>query len=138
MKHDHISKNKLVEFCREKYIDNILQLSLIDEFDQEYDNNLAIQWYTKESFLYATLNRALREQDIETIMKMGFFLHDLHQQILDMHNEQSKTRDHNKFIVYRGQGMTPGEIEKIQASQGGLLSFNHFLSTTLDEKVSFH
>ncbi|CAF3038924.1 unnamed protein product [Rotaria sp. Silwood2] len=138
MKHDHISKNKLVEFCREKYIDNILQLSLIDEFDQEYDNNLAIQWYTKESFLYATLNRALREQDIETIMKMGFFLHDLHQQILDMHNEQSKTRDHNKFIVYRGQGMTPGEIEKIQASQGGLLSFNNFLSTTLDEKVSFH
>ncbi|CAF4389724.1 unnamed protein product, partial [Rotaria sordida] len=22
-----------------------------------------------------------------------------------MHNEQSKTRDHNKFIVYRGQSM---------------------------------
>ena len=48
-----------------------------------------------------------------------------------LHDEQSKTRDQDKFIVYRGQGMTSDEIEKIQASQGGLLSFNSFLSTTL-------
>ncbi|CAF3773994.1 unnamed protein product, partial [Rotaria sordida] len=136
MNHDYTSKTKLVEFCREKYTDNILQLNLIDEFNQEYNNTLAIPWYTKESFLYATLNRALREQDIETIMKMGFFLHDLHQRIVDIYNEQSKTRDDNKFMVYRGQGMTPDDIEKIQTSQGGLLSFNTFLSTTLNEKVS--
>ncbi|CAF4228863.1 unnamed protein product [Rotaria sordida] len=102
MKHDHTSKTKLVEFCQTKYADNIFQLSLIEEFEQEYKNTLAIQCYTKESYLYSMLNRPLREQNVETIMKMGFFLHDLHKQIVNMHNEQSKTRDHNKFIVYRG------------------------------------
>ncbi|CAF5154463.1 unnamed protein product, partial [Rotaria sp. Silwood1] len=55
-----------------------------------------------------------------------------------MHIKQSETRDSNRFIVYRGQGIMPDEIEKIQTSQGGLLSFNSFLSTTLDEKVSLH
>ncbi|CAF3925960.1 unnamed protein product, partial [Rotaria sp. Silwood2] len=138
MKHDDSSKSKLVEFCQAQYADSVLQLGLIDEFEQEYNNALAIEWYTKESFLYAMLNRALRNQDIETIMKMGFFLQDLHQRIAEMHTQQSETRDNNKFIVYRGQGMTPEEIEKIQTSQGGLLSFNSFLSTTLDEKVSLH
>ncbi|CAF1387368.1 unnamed protein product [Rotaria sordida] len=58
------------------------------------------------------LNRPLREQNVETIMKIGFFLHDLRQQIVNMHNEQSKTRDHNKFFVYRGQGMASTDIEK--------------------------
>ncbi|CAF3160698.1 unnamed protein product [Rotaria sp. Silwood2] len=136
MKHDYTSKVKLVEFCRTQYADNILQLGLIDEFELEYNNELAIEWYTKESFLYAMLNRALRNQDIETIMKMGFFLQDLHQRIVYMHTQQSETRDNRKFTIYRGQAMTSDEIEKVEASQGGLLSFNNFLSTTLDEKIA--
>jgi tetratricopeptide (TPR) repeat protein len=138
MKYDYTSKSKLVEFCKTIYADNILQLGLIDEFEEKYNNMLAIQWYTKESFLYEMLNRDLRIQDIETIMKIGFFLRDLHQQIVEIHTEQSKTRDQDKFVVYRGQGMTPDEIEKIQANKGGLLSFNNFLSTTLDGKLSLH
>ena len=136
MKHDPTLKSKLVEYCQTKYADDILQLGLIDEFGQQYDQSLAIHWYTKESFLYSMINRALRTQDIETIMKMGFFLHDLHEQIVELYNKQAGTRDSDKFFVYRGQGMAPEELEAIEANRGGLISFNNFLSTTLDEKMA--
>ncbi|CAF4198702.1 unnamed protein product, partial [Adineta steineri] len=136
MKHDPEAKAKLVEYCRSKYADDILQLGIIDDFSIEYNNLLAIEWYTKESFLYGLLNRALRTEDVETIMKMGFFLKDLHQQIVELHSAQSKTRDGDKFTVYRGQGMAPEELEKIKDSEGGLLSFNNFLSTTYNEEIA--
>ncbi|CAF0917022.1 unnamed protein product [Adineta steineri] len=67
---------------------------------------------------------------------MGFFLKDLHQQIVELHSAQSKTRDGDKFTVYRGQGMAPEELEKIKDSEGGLLSFNNFLSTTYNEEIA--
>ncbi|CAF0928565.1 unnamed protein product [Adineta ricciae] len=80
------------------------------------------------------LNRALRLQDIEIIIEMGWFLRDLHRQIEQLY----LTSDHtNIFTVYRGQGMLNAEFEKIIASKGGLLSFNNFLSTSNDRQVSY-
>ncbi|CAF1687454.1 unnamed protein product, partial [Adineta ricciae] len=136
MKYDSTAKSKLVDDCRAKYADSPLQTNLIDEFNLEYSNLLAIKWYTKESFLYGSLNRALRTQDVETIMKMGFFLKDLHQQIVEFHTAQSKVRENDKFIVYRGQALSPEDLTSIKESQGGLLSFNNFLSTTTDDKIA--
>lgn len=134
MDHDSAAKAKLVEYCRKIYADNILQLGLIDEFNQDYAKDRATLWYNKESFLYSTVNRALRTQDIETILKMGFFARDLHEMIVDMHAVQSRER--KKFTVYRGQGMISEELEKVKTSVGGLLSFNSFLSASIDAKTS--
>ncbi|CAF3317078.1 unnamed protein product [Rotaria socialis] len=88
MEHGYEAKTTLVEYCRNQYADNDYQLGLIDDFSAEYNNHLAIQWYTKESFLYSMMNRALRSQDIEAIMKMGFFISDLHKQIEECYKEQ--------------------------------------------------
>ncbi|CAF4434233.1 unnamed protein product, partial [Adineta steineri] len=46
------------------------------------------------------LNKALRTQDIEIIIKMGFFIRDLHQQIELLH---SATKNQGSLTVYRGQ-----------------------------------
>ena len=136
MDYDQAAKTKLVEHCRKIYMytDDVLQMSLIDEFNQDYTKDLAIFWYNKESFLYSTLNRALRTQDIETILKMGFFSRDLHEMIVDMH--AVKSSDKEKFTVYRGQVLAYEEFKKVKTSVGGLLSFNSFLSTSLDENTS--
>ncbi|CAF4128354.1 unnamed protein product [Rotaria sp. Silwood2] len=65
---------------------------------------------------------------------MGFFIQDLHRQIEQLHTEAHKT---SKMIIYRGQGLSNDDFEKIKKSEGGLLSFNNFLSTSIDQDVSY-
>jgi tetratricopeptide (TPR) repeat protein len=132
---DDKAKKQFVEFCRAQYSDNEKTLQMIDKFEREYNFDSSIWWYTKEPFIYQILNRALRTQETDIIIKTGFFLRDLHRKIEHLHvntltNEKSMT-------VYRGQGMLKGEFEKMINSQGGLLSFNNFLSTSNDPGVSF-
>lgn len=80
------------------------------------------------------LNRALRTQDIEILIKMGFFVRDLHEHIKKLHSNFDKNQP---LTVYRGQGMLPEDIERLEKSKGGLLSFNNFLSTSTDTVVSW-
>jgi tetratricopeptide (TPR) repeat protein len=123
-------KHDLVDFYQSQ---NNIDNRLIDEFDLEYDHHSPIWWYTKESFIYSNLNRALRTQDVEVIIKLGFFIMQLHQQIEEIHANNSLS---TTITVYRGQAMCIVEFEKLKQNQGGLISFNSFLSTSLDQQVS--
>ena len=58
--------------------DNPSTLNLIEEFRGNYDPSLAIRWYTRPCFLYSMLNQALRTVDLDIILKMAFFIRDLH------------------------------------------------------------
>ena len=127
------TKGKLVEYCRLQYNGSRLSLKIIEEFDQNYPDPSPIWWYTRECFVYWMLNKALRIQDVEVIIKMGFFARDLHREIEQLHT-QSNHRD--CFTVYRGQGMGADEFTKMSQSQGGLLSFNSFLSTSTDRMIA--
>ena len=83
------------------------------------------------------LNRALRLLDVDIIVKMGFFISDLHRHIVQLHQEQfGGNRSNITFKVYRGQGMLDTEFEKLKQTRGGLLSFNNFLSTSKKRDVS--
>ncbi|CAF4784395.1 unnamed protein product, partial [Rotaria sp. Silwood2] len=42
-----------------------------------------------------------------------------------------------KFQVFRGQGLSVEDFEKMQITKGGLMSFNNFLSTSRDREISF-
>ncbi|CAF1297967.1 unnamed protein product [Didymodactylos carnosus] len=83
------------------------------------------------------LNRALARSEVDTIIKMGFFIRDLHRHIDELHKKQFASKNANeKFIVYRGQGMSKEDLEKISKTKGGLISFNNFLSTSKTETVA--
>jgi tetratricopeptide (TPR) repeat protein len=83
------------------------------------------------------LNRALRLMDADIIIKMGFFIGDLHRHIEQLHKKQFSGQQTGKsFTLYRGQGMSKTEFEKMNKTKGGLISFNNFLSTSKDDKVS--
>ena len=83
------------------------------------------------------LNRALRTMDADLMVKLGFFISDLHRQIEELHREEFGSAGSNqKFTVYRGQGMEKAEFEKMLASKGGLISFNCFLSTSRADHIS--
>lgn len=126
----------LASCCCEVFFDNSIELQVINEFKQDYVPEKAIWWYTRECFTYKMLNQALRTLNADIIINMGFFLRDVHRQIQEMYEEQISGYDDKSFVVYRGQGFLKSNFEKLQKAKGGLISFNNFLSTSTNEKVS--
>jgi tetratricopeptide (TPR) repeat protein len=130
--------DEFLTYCREQFIDNSTELKNVEKLRKEYRHHQPIWWYTYDCFLYSMLNKSLRVMDIDLIIKMGFFVRDLHQHIVALHSEQYGGQNHsNSFIVYRGQGLSAADFEQLMGTQGGLLSFNNFLSTSKDRNVSF-
>jgi Tfp pilus assembly protein PilF len=84
------------------------------------------------------LNHALRLMDVDIIIKMGFFINDLHHHIEQLHSNQfNGHQSDNSFTVYRGQGMSKTDFDQMTKTKGGLMSFNSFLSTSKDRAVPF-
>ncbi|CAF0984986.1 unnamed protein product [Rotaria sordida] len=129
MKYDRkIDIQQLTNYCRPIYDKDEDERRRIIEFQDNYSQQTPIWWYTLECFLYHMLNKALRTMEIETIIKMAFFIRDLHEQIKQLHLKL----DINEIptTLYRGQGMFNEDFEKLRKTKDGLLSFNYFLSTT--------
>ena len=127
---------ELLKYCQQAYTGNSAQLALVNEFGHDYQPEQAIWWYTREGFTYQMLNRALRLLEADIIVNMGFFIHDLHQQIQQLHQVQVGLYGGHPFLVYRGQGLSSMDFDKLQKSEGGLMSFNCFLSTSTKQEAS--
>ena len=129
--------NEFIEYCQQCFINNKTELEMIEKLKCKYNKKVAIQWYTRECFLYRMVNRALRLMEIDNIINMGFFIQDLHHQIKYLHTKQFYNRHTSKpFFVYRGQRLSKHNFEQINLAKGNLLSFNTFLSTTTNRNVS--
>ncbi|CAF1156481.1 unnamed protein product [Adineta steineri] len=133
MKHDKQVIKEFTAYCRQHDCGSPTN---IDQFENEYHTQSAIWWYTSPSFIYSMLNYALRSMEANTIINMGFFIHDLHQQIQQLHQQQFSSYHDKPFIVYRGQGLSKANFEKLQKTNGSLLSFNNFLSTSTEQDIS--
>jgi tetratricopeptide (TPR) repeat protein len=128
---------EFLTYCRQKFAGNKTELINIDMIEKDYRHHQPIWWYTYECFLYSMLNRVLRLTEVDLITTMGFFLRDLHEDIAQLHSEQYGGQSHsNSFTVYRGQGLSPTDFDQLQTTQGGLIAFNNFLSTSLDRDVA--
>jgi tetratricopeptide (TPR) repeat protein len=128
---------EFLKYCRKHFAGNDAELKNVDKIEKEYRRRQPIWWYTYDCFLYSMLNRALRLMEVDLITTMGFFVRDLHQHIATLHSEQYGGHHHSdSFTVYRGQGLSQADFDQLQTTQGGLLAFNNFLSTSLDCGVS--
>ena len=132
MEHPQQSQGDLVKYWRKEYADDPAQLAFIEEFNQTYCSTKAIQWYSRLVFVYGKLNRALRLLETDMIVNMGFFLHDLHQQIKQLHGQQLGNYNRLPFWLYRGQGLSTEDFAQLRKTEGGLMAFNSFLSTSRD------
>jgi hypothetical protein len=75
--------------------------------------------------------------EVDLIIKMGFFVRDLHNHIAKLHAEQHGKKSHSdSFTVYRGQGLSQTDFDHLKNTQGGLLAFNSFPSTSKKRDVS--
>ncbi|CAF4962912.1 unnamed protein product [Rotaria sp. Silwood1] len=129
MKASSTDKNELIAFCKDEYKNNTTALTIIAEFERDYVPEKAVWWYTRESFLYRVLNKALRMQNIDLIFRFRFFLRDLLQQL----------KQHQLLLpirVYRAQLISLGELEMMKQSIGHYLSMSSFLSTSVDRQLA--
>lgn len=122
-------KNELIDICEREYEGNVSRLMTLNEFKHTYSSEQAILWYTKESFLYHLLNKALRIHDIDLLFLFRFFINDIHQQLKQL---QCST----KMRVYRGQLMSKKELYVLEKSIGQLISMNSFFSTSGDRDLA--
>ncbi|CAF3711410.1 unnamed protein product [Rotaria sp. Silwood1] len=136
IEHDEKAIKDLTNFCRELYKNNDAETKIINEFEHTYQPLKAIWWYTRECFTYKMLNGALRTLNGDIIIRMGVFLRDVHRQIEALHKKQVNQYDGKDFKVYRGQGLSKNDFDKLENSKRGLLSFNNFLSTSTKREVS--
>lgn len=123
------AKQRMLDMCRQYYYGNPTEEKLIEEFELQYRSSEAIQWYSRESFVYKLINKALRTEDIDQLHTFRFFIGDL---------SDSLAREHQTLIlsgeqtltVYRGTKLSVNELNKLQDNKGKLISMNGFLSTS--------
>lgn len=131
--------DQFINDCRVCLANNDHQLQKVDQFAREYHQHTPIWWYTCGSFLYPMLNRALRTMNTELMMKMGFFIAALHRHIEQLHQQQFAGDNANqRLTVYRGQSMDNDAFNRMVINEGGLMSFNCFLSTSKSRSTSFN
>lgn len=138
MEHEQTSIKALVKFCQDEYQDNTEEIKIINEFEDTYEPSKAVWWYTRECFIYKMINGALRTLDGDIIIRMGFFLCDLHRQIESLYKTQLSQDQEKELLVYRGQRLSIDDFNKFRKNKGGLISFNSFLSTTKKRPISLH
>ncbi|CAF1414763.1 unnamed protein product [Adineta ricciae] len=106
---------------------------------RDYRAKEPIWWYTRGNSMHSMLNNALRIMDGDVLVRMGFFVTDLHRNIEQLHKEQfvNTTSSSLVFTVYRGQGLSHTDFGELRSTIGGLMSFNSFFSTSMQRDVSF-
>ena len=123
------AKQQMIEVCRQYYRGHTKQLRLIDEFESDYRPEEAIRWYTKQSFLYKLVNKALRSEDIDQLHTFRFFIGDLSESLAREH-EKILSAEGDILTFYRGVKLDREEFDRLKENQGKLISTNGYLSTS--------
>lgn len=120
-------REELIDHCKKQYKDNNIELKNLREFRKEYSSEKALWWYTRESFLYKTLNAVLRNEDIHMTFLLRGFIRDIYCQL-------QKYQAQSPLKVYRGQMISSKELENLRKCCGKFISINSFFSTSINRK----
>ena len=129
MNANETDKDELIDLLRQQYEGNDNQLNIVEEFRRCYSRDKALWWYTRESFFYRILNKALRTQNIELLFLLRSFIFDIGQQ-LQYHQSKSRLR------VFRGQLMSRDEMNSLRKHIGQYISIKAFFSSSMDCDVA--
>ena len=122
------SKEEMLHKCRLYYRGNPQEMENIDRFERHYARDKAIRWYTRNSFIYKLINKALRTEDIDALYTYRFYINDL---CACLEENCQLLREYASVItVYRGMRMSKAELELVETNIGHLIAMNGFWSTT--------
>ncbi|CAF4104960.1 unnamed protein product, partial [Didymodactylos carnosus] len=134
------SRNTLIATLSNYYKGNAGQEAVIKKFSDEYSPEKAIWWYTRDTFIYRLLNKALRQMNVEGILPFHFFIRDLYNQ-LEQEHQKFQSNIKTPIKVYRGQIITRSELERLNdlsqmSDNNNYISLTSLISTTLDQSVA--
>ena len=130
--HEEESKQEILNLCQTYYKNNQHKLKKIEDFQQSYTSEKAIECYANEQFLHKLLNKAIRTEDIELICAFRFFITDLYKAI-EHENEQSK--DESLITFYRGTQITTDNLEQLKNNVNKIISINGFFSASRSSEI---
>jgi hypothetical protein len=142
---DEQAKQDMIKKSQEYYVGQSAELLQIDQFRNGYTVELAIEWYTADSFVYKLVNKALRSENIDLLYAFRFFIGDLSAEIKKEHTKQqtlsgtvaSKMTSGSKSVIklFSGQQLPRIEIQRLEQSVGTIIAINSFLSTSIQMSV---
>ncbi|CAF1230623.1 unnamed protein product [Adineta ricciae] len=139
MPHTDESKLEMIAEFQRLYSHNETILAEIEYFQNEYYSSAAVRWYTRDSFVSRTINRTLRESNVDAMFKLRYILSDICDHLDQSHQHRYWLRALNEplaNVYYRGQLMSLREFEGFQRLRGNIISVNTFLSTTSSMQVA--
>ena len=133
--HDEKAKIEMLTTCRQYYQGNPRMNRDIDEFEQFYHSGDCIAWYTRETFIYKLINKALRTEDIEQLYIFRYFISDLSRQLADRY-QLMKSLPEKILRLYRGVPTLKQEFEKLKKNIGKTFAANSYWSTSRDRSYA--
>jgi tetratricopeptide (TPR) repeat protein len=109
--------------------------AIFDEFQRDYTvdderrRGGAVWWYTRSSYFYGILNRALRQRNVRLLLLYGSFLQDLHRQLTSESHTQSCI-----VTLYRGQVLSQVDFAKLEV--GYPIRSNNLFSMSTDRELA--
>ncbi|CAF1160707.1 unnamed protein product [Didymodactylos carnosus] len=129
------AKRNMIAMCEKELKLNECEKATLNEFNNTYHPKKAIFWYSKDSFIYRKLNKALRTQNITQIFNFRFIIADIRKQLATLHSEQCRHNPRD-LITYRGQIMQEKDFNKLKEKCGKRMSVYQFFSTTMDRQMA--
>ncbi|UJR12605.1 hypothetical protein I4U23_016780 [Adineta vaga] len=132
------AKQDLLEHFKQIYKGNIAQENIIEQLEHDYKSEDAIKWYTRPTFLFSTLNQALRNSDFDVIFALRFFINDLHKNLVNAHQTflTLHTPENPVIHVYRGQNISVSDLNFLRQNIGQFVTMQSFLSTSFDRTIA--
>ncbi|CAF1412121.1 unnamed protein product [Adineta steineri] len=133
LKHTDIAKHEMTRRVRTIHGDGTCRVEEINVFEDAYESDHAIYWYTIDSFFYRELNRALRSHDINQIFLWRAYISDLDRKLREICSEQMNCQSR---YMYRGQVLHKYDLCKLAKSVGKLISITSFQSTSSNLNIA--
>ncbi|CAF1112665.1 unnamed protein product [Rotaria sordida] len=103
-------RQPLIDYLKSYYVNSSI-LEQVRKFEHEYSSLAAIDWYTKDSFVYRILNKAFRSFNFEILFLFRFFIADLYQQLSSLDADKNIPAH---AVYYYGQLMHKSETETLK------------------------
>ena len=135
LQHPKICQQKMIRALELYYNGNTHETNLLKEFEETYTSDRAVWWYTRQTFLYRLLNKALRQRNVRVLFMFSFFIKDLYQQLKQEHEKyiHQQQSEHRPIKVYRGQIISKDEFQELADLP---VQINSFLSTSIYRSVA--
>ena len=101
-------KDEFIVECMKQYHGQSNILQDIQDFSEYYASNTALFWYSRQTFLYPLLNKALRVENIDLLFLCRFFMRDIRDQL-------AQRQYPLPIKVYRGQLMSEEELTRLKS-----------------------